>query len=446
MSGKELLPSPAGSRVGKEVAEIVAKKLQFPLTPDDSLRNSDSEDESVSKQGFSIDQKSTENAIEEVKKIRETPKKTRKLPLRYRPPNGTILEISSFTESQSLQEQDDQIDVQDLSFLHHALEYSQRMVVVSGAGISVGSGIPDFRSANGLFQGLSSQAGPGGSGKQLFDYNVFRSEESTQKFHKMIQRLFQMSREAEPSKFHRYIDKVSGSDRLVRLYTQNIDCLEIQLPNLATATPLIPRPPFPKTIQLHGNVQLMSCSKCKYTTNMDPSFFEHSKGGICPECEEWETINQIAGKRARGCGVMRPRIVLYNEFHPDGETIGKVSATDLRAKPDCLVVVGTTLKIPGVRRLVKELSRVVHSQKGCIIWINTEMPSMSIVDYVEHFDLIVVGDCQLIPTIMEKFNHEIASKKRKPRQIKERQGKVIKKSKKNLKQSQLVPIKAEDPN
>ncbi len=56
----------------------------------------------------------------------------------------------------------------------------------------------------------------------------------------------------------------------------------------------------------------------------------------------------------------------------DGDTIGKVAERDLRTGPDMVIVVGTGLKMPRVRRLVKEFCRGVNSRGGLAVWINKD--------------------------------------------------------------------------
>jgi NAD-dependent histone deacetylase SIR2 len=332
---------------------------------------------------------------------------TRKPRLKFRPPPCTVLNLLDLNFQDSLE---DQIEVEDLYFLHFALVYAKKTVVITGAGISVNSGIPDFRSSDGLFQGLSSKST--GSGKNLFDYNVFRNSESIGKFEKMIEKLYSLSQTSKPSPFHLMINEISEQNRLLRLYTQNIDCLDSELSHLKTEIPLtFDKNSNPKTVQLHGSVKLLNCSKCNYISELNDNYFENKKLGesrlirSCPSCEEMNIVRQVAGKRVQNTGILRPRIVLYNEFHPDGEIIGTITEKDLKSKPDCLIITGTTLKIPGVRRLVKEMAKTVHSNKGYVIWINIDEPPQNVIDYVEYFDLIVVGDCQLIPGLVKYYDY-----------------------------------------
>ncbi|CDR46072.1 CYFA0S21e02124g1_1 [Cyberlindnera fabianii] len=356
---------------------------------------------------FSGDQSPTSSQISSHTKQKRKPK------LRYRPNNGTILDIQSYDPEKCISEQDDEIDNEDVSFLHYAFKYSKKMTVVTGAGISVASGIPDFRSSNGLFQGLKSSTSAGSNGKALFDSSVYSDGETTAMFHAMINQLYDMTENSKPTDFHKIMDTVSSEGRLLRHYTQNIDCLEAQLPNLQPTMPIRANPPYPPTIQLHGTIKHMYCSKCRWSSEMDPHLFQGNEAPACPECEEMDEIRSLAGKRSQGIGCLRPRIVLYNELHPDGEHIGKVSHLDLKSKPDCLIIAGTSLKIPGVRRLVKELAKAVHAVNGCVIWINRDEPSMSVVDYIQYIDLIITGDCQDIPSIVDNYDRFLLQKKKK---------------------------------
>lgn len=353
---------------------------------------------------------------------------TRKPKLKFRPPPCTVLELTNLDFRSPL---DEQVEIEDLYFLHFALSYCKKAVVITGAGISVDSGIPDFRSSEGLFQGLASKTT--GSGKNLFDYNVFRHPESIGKFEKMIEKLYHLSQESKPSPFHLMIDELSNQGRLLRLYTQNIDCLDIELPHLKTEIPLtFDKNSNPKAVQLHGNVKLLNCSKCNYISELNQEYFKSRKFGesrlirSCPACEEMNLVREIAGKRLQNSGILRPRIVLYNEFHPDGEIIGTITEKDLKSKPDCLIVTGTTLKIPGVRRLVKEMAKVVHSNKGYVIWMNIDEPPKNVIDYVDYFDLIVVGDCQMIPGLVKLYDHLYTDRNKVNQKIKVKSSKAKK--------------------
>ncbi|GKT40076.1 NAD-dependent protein deacetylase hst4 [Colletotrichum spaethianum] len=290
----------------------------------------------------------------------------------------------------------DECDVDDskLARLVSALKKRKKIVVIAGAGISVSAGIPDFRSKTGLFATLPNEHKVKGSGKHLFDASVYKHDSSTEKFHKMICDLATMVKAAKPTKFHHLLASLAAENRLLRLYSQNVDCIDTNMEPLKTNVPLNTKGPWPKTIQLHGSVEHMVCSKC---TDIKPLRTELFVGHEAPLCEECKTIDelrtQFEQRRSHGIGRLRPRMVLYNEFNPDEEAIGKVSSVDLKSRPDAVIVVGTSLKIPGVRRLVKELCQVTRSRRdGFTAWINTDSEPQHN-DFKDCWDLVVRGKC-----------------------------------------------------
>jgi NAD-dependent histone deacetylase SIR2 len=291
-----------------------------------------------------------------------------------------------------------------MATIHHVLRESRRLIVVVGAGISVQAGIPDFRSRAGLFKTIKDELSLRSSGKDMFDASVYQDHDSTSNFHQTVRDLHRLCQNCKPTPLHRYLNQIASDGRLCRLYTQNIDCLDTQLENLETKVPL--EAPWPQTIQLHGSLNMMVCTRCRWTSKLDPSLFTTGDTPECPECLELELVRVIAGKRSLGAGRLRPRVVLYNEENPDAESIGAVSEQDLNSRPDGLVVVGTTLKIPGVRRIVKEMAAAVHAAKGACLWINIDDFPQLDTQFEGCFDMLIKGDCQDIPPLIAHFEKE----------------------------------------
>ncbi|KAJ7593389.1 DHS-like NAD/FAD-binding domain-containing protein [Mycena floridula] len=286
---------------------------------------------------------------------------------------------------------------------------AKRIVVICGAGISVQAGIPDFRSSDGLFQSLKKD-NPVNSGKDLFDASVFNSEQTTLLFCQMIARLSELSKAAQPTPFHIMLKALDDRSKLLRAYTQNIDALEaksglsfgvphfddkrkqyrpkvkhqpspndlcipvqdMDLDNTDSSNRL-PSPPTatatPRCIPLHGTLQSLHCQICTHSFALEDHIPSLSAGLLpqCPECTAMETTRQLVGKRARGIGKLRPSVVLYNEAHKDGEGVGEAARKDLvgskgRSGADLLLVVGTSLRVPGTKRMVREFSKAVHSR------------------------------------------------------------------------------------
>lgn len=142
-----------------------------------------------------------------------------------------------------------------------------------------------------------------------------QSEAGTQSYNEMITSLHKMTKNAGPTSFHAFLDSISP--RIQRIYTQNIDSLENRFATLATKVPLPLKGPWPKTIQLHGDVHFAVCSKCHWVGPLDPLQLSSAEEMGCKECEVADGVRQVVGKRCQGVGIIRPRVVLYNETNPD---------------------------------------------------------------------------------------------------------------------------------
>lgn len=293
-------------------------------------------------------------------------------------------------------------DAELLAQLTDALRKKKKIVVIAGAGISVSAGIPDFRSSSGLFATLPKEHGLKGSGKHLFDASVYKHDSTTSHFHTMVRDLSHLVKNANPTPFHHFLASLAKEGRLLRLYTQNVDGLETSMEPLNTVVPLHPKGPWPKTIQLHGGLEKMVCSKCSEISQFDASLFDGPQAPLCKGCEETDNVRTShAGKRSHGIGRLRPRMVLYNEYNPDEEAIANVFRADLRTRPDAVIVVGTSMKIPGVRNMVKDICKITRDRRGGITaWINLD-PEPSGSDLKNCWDLVVRGKCDDVAELVQ---------------------------------------------
>jgi hypothetical protein len=99
------------------------------------------------------------------------------------------------------------------------------------------------------------------------------------------------------------------------------------------------------------------------------------------------------GKRSLKIGTLLPNIVLYNDPtpHPSTTTTTTVISTDLVRKPDLLLIFGTSLKVHGIKKLVKDFAKTVHANKGVVIFVNKGQLGKS--EWKNVVDYWVEGDC-----------------------------------------------------
>ncbi|MBQ1289150.1 MAG: NAD-dependent protein deacylase [Erysipelotrichaceae bacterium] len=185
--------------------------------------------------------------------------------------------------------------------LQEALDRANKIVFFSGAGMSTASGIPDFRSATGLYK------------------NVYRAEEmlSHTFYEYKTEDFFEFYREkmlypdAKPNYAHEFIAKLQET-KDVSVVTQNIDGL-----HQAAGSK--------KVYELHGSVLRNYCSRCHKFFGLD--YIMNTTG--VPKCDR--------------CGAtIKPDVVLYEEGLDEEVITGAVRAI---AAADLLVVCGTSLVV-----------------------------------------------------------------------------------------------------
>ncbi|KAL5633847.1 hypothetical protein ACGC1H_005885 [Rhizoctonia solani] len=174
---------------------------------------------------------------------------------------------------------------------------------------------------------------------------------------------------AHPAPVHDFLAMLDDKGKLLRSYTQNIDGLEeraglgTQDLNAAATGNVGQRT---KNVQLHGDIHRVRCTLCSASYPCSPDHIAAFRTGTppdCPECIARSDARTARSARALKCGTLRPAIVLYDEPHPLGDHIGAVQTSDLGKRPDLLIVMGTSLKVHGLRLLVKSFAKAVHSSR-----------------------------------------------------------------------------------
>ncbi|KAJ2610794.1 NAD-dependent deacetylase hst3 [Coemansia sp. RSA 1365] len=264
---------------------------------------------------------------------------------------------------------------------------ARRVVVVTGAGISVNSGIPDFRSSDGLFRQIqSAHRGLVSKGRDLFDASVvFKSAQTAEVFYQWMTQLRRQCASAQPGVVHRFLRQLADRGMLLRSYTQNIDGLERKA-GLSVWDPYSHKdaPDYvswqeAQSVPLHGSMDRLACQLCAGSF----PFSEQSNatmvaGSACADCVERSETRKACGRRSLPAGKLRPTVVLYEEPHPHCEDIARIISHDARAlgarraasKVDVVLVFGTTLKVPGCRQLVRRLATA--SPNTTTILVNNE--------------------------------------------------------------------------
>lgn len=194
----------------------------------------------------------------------------------------------------------------DLEKLKEVIKNSKKIVVFSGAGLSTNSGIPDFRSADGLYnQKTKIQVPP----EEIISHSFFM--ENTKYFYE-----FYFSKmvylDAKPNLAHKYFAKLEEEGKVLAVVTQNIDNLH----QMAGSK---------KVYELHGSVMRNYCMKCHKFYSLNDIY---NKAFDIPKCS---------------CGgIIKPDVVLYEEGL-DEKTIE--GAIDAIMNADTLIVVGTSLTV-----------------------------------------------------------------------------------------------------
>jgi NAD-dependent deacetylase len=202
------------------------------------------------------------------------------------------------------------------SRLSALVKKSKRIVFFGGAGVSTESGIPDFRSENGLYQAQSKY---GHSPEEMLSHTFFMS--NTETFYEYYKSNL-LYPEIQPNKAHYALVKLEEQGKLKAIVTQNIDGLH----QLAGSR---------KVYELHGSVQRNHCTRCHTFFCRDYIIKPES---TCPQKHPGSNI-----PRCIKCGgIIKPDVVLYEE--PLDQEVMQ-GAIDAIASADLLIVGGTSLVV-----------------------------------------------------------------------------------------------------
>ena len=189
--------------------------------------------------------------------------------------------------------------------LHTWFDEATRIVFLTGAGISTESGIPDFRSASGIYtRGVSTN---------VFDINAFHLDPSL--YYDFAREFCDISTKAEPNGAHQAIAELGRRPgKEVTVVTQNIDDLHQR----AGSDPVW---------CVHGNLEWSRCLRC---------------GARIKTIELMDTIRSGAVPKHSCGGVYKPEVTFFGEMLPERDFFEAQRAV---SRAEVLIVVGSSLTV-----------------------------------------------------------------------------------------------------
>jgi NAD-dependent deacetylase len=187
------------------------------------------------------------------------------------------------------------------------MQVAKRIVVLTGAGISTESGIPDFRSPGSIWQ------------QPPISYQDFISKpEARQQYWQTRRRLSAQVAAARPNAAHRALAELEQRQVLLGVITQNFDGLHQDAGHLPE-----------HVIELHGTSRFAACTLCGRRSSMAELQERINAGEVDPRCP-------VCG------GFLKTATILFGQRVPEAEL---ARARALIGECDLLLVVGSSLKV-----------------------------------------------------------------------------------------------------
>ncbi|KAJ3398372.1 hypothetical protein HDV05_002580, partial [Chytridiales sp. JEL 0842] len=242
----------------------------------------------------------------------------------------------------------------------HLIKHSDKVYLVTGAGISVSLGIGTFRGGSQMTSTVGKKKRKV-SAAELFHTTHLRQDAEPDyraALCNMLRDIYKAgSKATTPTRFHTFATDLLLSKKLETWFTQNIDFIE------SLAVKNCPQSIRDRVVQIHGDVSIKYCTKCGQRNKLNPdgtdTYYEHLKLGpvFCPSCEKLHRHRRSVQR-----GEMLPYVYLYgNDLNwRDGEKNMAFLDNAVRQSTTSTVwlVVGTTLSIDALAQIVKQASKV----------------------------------------------------------------------------------------
>ena len=229
---------------------------------------------------------------------------------------------------------------------------SKKTIAFTGAGISVESGIPDFRGAQGLWQKYDPE--------EYAHIDAFRSDPD--RIWSMLKDMFLIIKEAKPNPAHIGLAELERMGYLSSVITQNVDGLHQAAGSR-------------RVIEFHGSHRTLSCPKC--STTIDGASL---------------TVEDLPPRCSRCSSLLKPDVVFFGEPIP-----WEAQVSSLKESQSCTVVlsIGTSAVVYPAASIT-----ITDKERGAtVIEINMEATPLT----HEISDYLISGSAgEIIPAIVEE--------------------------------------------
>ena len=225
----------------------------------------------------------------------------------------------------------------DVRTLTRWIDESERITVLTGAGISTDSGIPDFRGPNGVWT-------KNPKAEKASNIQNFVSDPEVRKA-SWRDRLDNRAWSADPNDGHRALVQLEKRNKLVALLTQNVDGLHHAAGSSST-----------KVIEVHGTLREVACLECDYRDDMQIALDRVQQGEEdldCPECG----------------GILKSATISFGQSLVQKDLLKAEAAAE---NCELMIAIGTTLAVYPIAAVVPAAQRV----GARIVIINAEPTEM----------------------------------------------------------------------
>ena len=200
----------------------------------------------------------------------------------------------------------------------------QPCVVLTGAGVSTESGIPDFRSDAGVWRDVDPL--------EVASIHAFRRDPG--RVWSFYRERIELLRDAEPNAAHQALAELEERGLVQAIVTQNIDTLHTRAGSRAV-------------VEVHGSIRCAECPACLWREPAEAVLaqLDRSSTPSCPQCGE----------------VLKPGVVLFGELLPAGAL---ERANELARGARLLLVVGSSLEVWPVAGLALEAQAFAIVNRG----------------------------------------------------------------------------------